>query len=417
MTPNPDTPFFSIFIARIHTRSVVLLNGSRLIRVFGVGLLITLSPFWVWASPVDECDRLAAHLDDPHYKDVGVTFDQNLLLEALDVCNRALEQEPENSRIIYQYGRALQANGKTTEGEAWIRKSAERLYPHALFAVGILEKGGTPPNMAKAAENYRKAAELKHPDSMVMLGYLLQNGLGLPPDAAEALVWYRRAAEMGNANGQTEVGIVNWAGFGVLQNSAEAARWFALAADRDSRAGYYLGIMYMTGDGVEKDSAKACHLFRSAAGHGNQGASGALGACYVFGRGVEVNYDEGICLLRKAAEQNDMDSMRWLGSVLVQPGRSNEDIKDGIDWLTKAAEMGDQAAANGLAAIYFYGHGVPMDKQKAAYWMSEAERLRKREEGLRPRKMLAPWPELPLGGAPQILPCKWDDRINIECVV
>lgn len=417
MNPNPDTPFFSIFMARIHTGSVVLSKGSRLIRIFGVGLLITLSSFWAWASPVDECDQLAAHLDEPHYEGVGVTFDQNRLLEALDTCKRALEQEPENSRIIYQYGRALQANGKTTEGETWIRKSAERLYPHALFTVGILEQGGTPPNMAKAAENYRKAAELKHPDSMVMLGYLLQNGLGLPPDAVEALVWYRRAAEMGNANGQTEVGAAYWAGFGVLQNSAEAARWFTLAADRDSYAGYYLGIMYMTGDGVEKDSAKAYHLFRSAAGHGNQGASGALGACYVFGRGVDVNYDEGIRLLRKAAEQNDMDSMRWLGSVLVQPGRSDEDIKDGIDWLTKAAEMGDQAAANGLASIYFYGHGVPMDKHKAAYWMSEAERLRKREEGLRPRKMPAPWPELPLGGAPQILPCKWDDRINIECVV
>lgn len=404
MNANPDTTFHFIFIARIHTRSVVLLNGSRLIRIFGVGLLITLSSFWAWASPVDECDRLAAHLDDPHYEGVRVTFDQNLLLEALDTCKRAQEQEPENSRIIYQYGRALQANGKTTEGEAWIRKSAERLYPHALFAVGILEQGGTPPNMAKAAENYRKAAELKHPDSMVMLGYLLQNGLGLPPDAVEALVWYRRAAEMGNANGQTEVGAAYWAGLGVLQNSAEAARWFTLAADRDSYAGYYLGIMYMTGDGVEKDSAKAYHLYRSAAEQGNQGASGALGACYLFGRGVEVNYDEGIRLLRKAAEQNDMDSMRWLGSVLVQPGRSNEDIKDGIDWLIRAAEMGDQAAANGLASIYYYGHGVPMDKHKAAYWMSEAERLRKREEGLRPRKIPAPWPELPLGGAPQVLP-------------
>lgn len=391
----------SIFITRIRKRSVVLLirNGPRLIRSFGAGILFAMLPICVWASAVDECNRLTAYPDDLHYKGAGPkTLDQIPLPEALDACRRALEQEPDNPRIIFQYGRALMADDKNAEGETWIRKSAESLYPHALFTIGILEQGGIPPNMVKAAESYRKAAELDHPVSMVMLGYLLQNGLGVSPDAVEALAWYRRAAEMGNANGQTEVGIVYWAGLGVLQNSVEAARWFALAADRDPQAGYYLGSMYLTGDGVAKDSAMAFQLLRSAAEHGNKEASGALGACYLYGWGVAVSRDEAIRLLRKTAEQNDMESMRWLGSDLVQPGRSAEDISDGISWLTRAAGMGDQVAADGLASIYFYGHGVPVDKQKAAYWTEEAARLRNMEGKALPRpKMPSPSPSLPLG--------------------
>jgi TPR repeat protein len=161
-------------------------------------------PICVWASAVEECNRLTAYPDDLHIMGVGPkTLDQIPLPEALDVCKRALEQEPDNPRIFFQYGRALMADGKNAEGEKWIRKSAQRLYSHALFIIGILEQGGTPPNMTKAAESYRKAAELKHPDSMVMLGYLLQNGIGVSPDAVEALKWYRRAAVMGNANAQT----------------------------------------------------------------------------------------------------------------------------------------------------------------------------------------------------------------------
>lgn len=287
-----------------------------------------------------------------------------------------MEQEPENLRLVYQYGRALLASGKETEGKALIMNSAAKGYPQAIFSLGLIEQKKTPANLSGAAEKYRLAAELGHTRAMILLGTMHLEGKGVPPDAGEALSYFRRAAEMGDAEAQTEVGIIYAGGFGVLQNYSEAANWFARASEQDPYASYFLGQMYLKSVGVSQDIPKAFLLFRRAVEQGNEEAMGMLGACYLYGWGVAADRNEALRWLRKAAEKNIRDGIRYLGNALVGPERSAEEISEGLSLLTTAAERDDPEAADNLASVYYYGHGVPADKRKAAYWQGEAARIR-----------------------------------------
>jgi TPR repeat protein len=63
-------------------------------------------------------------------------------------------------------------------------------------------------------------------------------------------------------------------------NGETAARvlkfWQEKADQGDSYGQFHLGQHYLTGDGVEKDSAKARDLFQKAAAQGNKEAEAAL---------------------------------------------------------------------------------------------------------------------------------------------
>lgn len=374
------------------------LNSRRLpclLAVFACAL-IHASP--VVASAIDECDDLAAHPIDPGRKAPGRVFEQIPLPGALNACKAAVEQEPENPRLIYQYGRALLASGMKQEGEAWIARSAEKRYPQAIFTLGLIEARKQPANRSKAVDRYREAASLNHPKAMLIIGGMYLYGNDFSPDAGEALAIFKRAAEMGDAEAYTEVGIIYLYGFGVLQNYAEAKRWFEKAVDQDPQAGYYLGLMYLEGEGVAQDVSLAFQFFFRAAEKGNEDAMGALGGCYLFGWGVTPDRNEALHWLRKAVEKNVRLGMRFLGNALVGPDRSAEEISEGLSLLTTAAEKGDPIAADNLASIYYHSHGVPVDKRKAAYWQDEAERIRSVDRE-KPRRLKLPLPRavLPLG--------------------
>lgn len=83
----------------------------------------------------------------------------------------------------------------TSALSAW-RPLAEQGDLQAQVIVGeILERGlGVAPDYAAAAQWYRRAAEAGDRRAQVNLGYLLERGLGLSADPGAALEWYRRAA-------------------------------------------------------------------------------------------------------------------------------------------------------------------------------------------------------------------------------
>lgn len=351
----------------------------------------------VIASDIDECDNLATHPADPGRKSAGRIFERIPLPEALNACKKAMEQEPDNLRVVYQYGRAQLASGKEAEGKALIMNAAAKGYPQAIFTLGLIEHRKAPANLTGATEKYRLAAELGHTKAMILLGSMHLDGKGAPPDAGEALSYFRRAAEMGDAEAKTEVGVIYLGGFGVLQDYSEAAKWFERASERDSYASYLLGLMYLKGEGLTQDSARGFQLLRRAVEQGNEEAIGTLGACYLHGWGVAADRSEALRWLRKAAEKNIRDGMRYLGNALVGPERSAEENSEGLSLLTTAVERGDPEAADNLATIFYYGHGVTVDKRRAAYWQGEAARIRSVDREKPQRRTPLPREISPLG--------------------
>ena len=83
---------------------------------------------------------------------------------------------------------------------------------------------------SKAAELYRKAAEMGDPYAQNNLGFLYDEGKGVPQDKAKAFEWYLKSAEQNNPNAQNNVGYGYQHGEGVKQDLAKAKEWYTKAA-------------------------------------------------------------------------------------------------------------------------------------------------------------------------------------------
>ncbi len=84
----------------------------------------------------DECDRLAAHPDDPFRVAPGVERAQIDLPVATAACERAVAAAPGNARARYQLARILFYSGQNLRAVAEMRRAAENGYAQAQIRSG-----------------------------------------------------------------------------------------------------------------------------------------------------------------------------------------------------------------------------------------------------------------------------------------
>ncbi len=85
--------------------------------------------------------------------------------------------------------------------------------------------------------------------------------------------------------------------------------------ERKNEARVQLGLRYLRGDGVEKDSEEAVRLFRLTADASCAAADVELGKCFRGGRGVDKDMNEAVRLFRRAMLAGSMDAQVELGEV------------------------------------------------------------------------------------------------------
>lgn len=174
-----------------------------------------------------------------------------------------------------------------------------------------------------------------------------------------------RRAEKGEVDSQFMLAHAYETGEGVEKDYAKAAHWFAKAAEQDDfEALYHLGVCYENGHGVEKDPHKAFELYLRAARENEPKAMAAVSRCYRNGSGVEKNEQEADAW----AVCEDKASQRNLHSI--QKGM--EDVRNylvGNKWFIKSLQATTKAGSSDamvlLAALHMEGRGVPRDQQKA----------------------------------------------------
>src|SRR6202043_1145294 len=92
---------------------------------------------------------------------------------------------------------------------------------------------------------------------------------GLTRDPIEAVIWYQSAADRNQPIAQSKLGMVYLAGGAVPRNSEEAVRWLRRAAEQgvpDAQA--TLASLYELGDGVARSSKSAYGWYSLAANAG-----------------------------------------------------------------------------------------------------------------------------------------------------
>ncbi|HSK41046.1 MAG TPA: caspase family protein, partial [Arenibaculum sp.] len=117
-------------------------------------LSVTVTPCDVWASNPHDPQRLVP----------GVEWGLVNTREAIRDCAVAVAAEPENPRLLYNLGRALDIAERFAEAEAFYRRAADARYSTAFWS----------------------------------LGYMYRNGRGRVRDLREAAGFYARAALLGN---------------------------------------------------------------------------------------------------------------------------------------------------------------------------------------------------------------------------
>jgi len=137
-------------------------------------------------------------------------------------------------------------------------------------------------------------------------------------------------------------------------------------------ARFYLGIRYLTGDGVEKDETQAVQWFQKAAGQENADAQYWLGRCYLTGVGVEKDPTQAIQWFQKAADQENADAQFWLGLCYLTGEGVEKDESQAVRWFQKAAEQGHAEAQFNLGECYRNGVGIESDLTNATEWYRKA---------------------------------------------
>ena len=132
------------------------------------------------------------------------------------------------------------------------------------------------------------------------LGRVWRDGLGVPPDDEKAEMWFRRAAEDGHSGAQYTLAKI------LCEQGKidEAIPWYKQAAEAGNQfAAYQLGKLYLTGEDVPKDVAKAVDFLTDAADQGNAQAQYILGKLYLLGKDVDLDQEMAEQWFTAAADQ------------------------------------------------------------------------------------------------------------------
>ena len=112
----------------------------------------------------------------------------------------------------------------------------------------------------------------------------------LKKDYSKALIYWEPLAENGNPNAQYFLGIMFLNGQGVIKNLVEAGRWFNASAQQgDVGAQYFIGEMNLKGMGMAQNYRRAGAWFKKAAEQGYPDAQLQLGEWFADGKGGVTN--------------------------------------------------------------------------------------------------------------------------------
>jgi uncharacterized protein len=118
---------------------------------------------------------------------------------------------------------------------------------------------------------------------------------------------------------------------------------------------------------AKKEYAAALKAFAPLAKKGNADAEYYLGKMYLLGQGVSEDREEAIKLLKASGDQGNADAQFFLGSMYLLP---RKDIKQGLMWMRLSAEQGNKDAQLLLGQTYMQGiKELPRDLVQADMWM------------------------------------------------
>jgi len=163
---------------------------------------------------------------------------------------------------------------------------------------------------------------------------------------------FKPLAKAGDSKAQIYMGTIYDSGLGVQRDINQALYWFEQSAEQgDIKLQYDLGTRYLNGKGVERDYGKAFYWWKKAADAGSYQAQYNLALMNTRGDGVPLDYGEACRLFELSAKQG-YPSAQYNLAVLTESGKGTAvNINEAIAWYRKAAEQGHERAKERLVQL------------------------------------------------------------------
>jgi TPR repeat protein len=190
-----------------------------------------------------------------------------------------------NAGTMYFRGRGTARD--LVRARAWLEKAAAQDDPYALYALGRAMDEGSGAAMAdplRAADLYRRAAQLGHPLAALRYGLALGDGIGVRKDVGAAQTWLVYAQKAGVPEAALALGDIAARTPATRDKAANAnavraaISWYEVAAQAGvASAQFKLANAYFAGAGVTRDPQQAQQWYGRAAMQGVPEAQHALG--------------------------------------------------------------------------------------------------------------------------------------------
>jgi TPR repeat protein len=222
--------------------------------------------------------------------------------------------------------------------------------------IGFIEYLQKIDEVAAALPRYRKAAEMGDATAAYWLGELFETGVeskGIFQDLDQAAWWYRKAGELKHVEAQYNLALLCEKHGDINQ----ASEWYARATTQGhalarsslhinaglghATAQLFLGLLYLSGQGVTKNKAHGARLCRRAAEQGNGYAQYALVAMYADGTGVTKDYAEAATPTNSRAREAP-HAERPTRSVAVPSRASGMKLQEALELLDLTAKASNQ---------------------------------------------------------------------------
>ncbi|HUT51289.1 MAG TPA: hypothetical protein VM325_18310 [Alphaproteobacteria bacterium] len=270
------------------------------------------------------------------------------------------------------------------EALLWYRRAAAAGHPLAMYRAGLvhLTSKRVPRDYARAQEYFQTAARRGVPAASYQLGLIHEQGLGTAKSKALAFDHFARAsadgykpaiAALARLTGQlSDEDIIRSQALPVPAERHLA--WYAKASKLGkTKAQLALAKLYLRGQGVDRDFAKAAALFRDAAARGRDAdAQYALAVMLEQGMGTAKNQNEALAWYRRAAKTGHSRALLNLGFAYVRGVGVPQDYKRAREYFELAAAKNLAEAQYNLGLIYEHGLGIDKDVPMAFKWYSLA---------------------------------------------
>ena len=206
----------------------------------------------------------------------------------------------------------------------------------------------------KMAVAYFKDASLKNNlFGMLNMARYYFHGIGIANDTEKALALYKKAFDSGFSDAMVECGDSYLYGTATSEPDYQKAVscYQEARLKRSPAAAHRLGLMYLEGWGVPKDTQMALNYFNMAMDSQYLEAITDMGIFYKEGKLVEQDYSKALELLLKAANKGSFKAMSELSQMYLLGIGVKPDFAVAKDWLmrSKKAQEGTMEGYNTIS--------------------------------------------------------------------